>query len=271
LIVSALEKNKNYAEELVKNQILPPYQKSWTSVVLMQANARFNSIKLDKQNAHVELNKLLGVGLDSNVVITDTLNYVTVNPVLPQGDFWTDNPIYQLAGSKISYAKTAEKISKSLALPNVFAIGNYNLYQRDLPVTIPDWFVGVELQWSLFNGQTRKRTMAARQLVDEAKLGEENAAQTLQVLSKVSRNKMISLQNEVMVLENARKEAHTTTSLITKRMENQLSSPKDVNDAVLIEEEIDKAYQAAVLGYYLAFAEYFNSLGNPKQISQFIK
>ncbi|TKC59303.1 TolC family protein [Pedobacter hiemivivus] len=271
LIVSALEKNKNYAEELVKNQILPPYQKSWTSVVLMQANARFNSIKLDKQNAHVELNKLLGVGLDSNVVITDTLKYVTVDPVLPQGDFWTDNPIYQLAGSKISYAKTAEKISKSFALPNVFAIGNYNLYQRDLPVTIPDWFVGVELQWSLFNGQTRKRTLAARQLVDEAKLGEENAGQTLQVLSKVSRNKMISLQNEVMVLDNARKEAHTTTSLITKRMENQLSSPKDVNDAVLIEEEIDKAYQAAVLGYYLALAEYFNSLGNPKQISQFIK
>jgi|GEM_PF-316537 len=270
-IVDVLSKNNNYANELVKNQILPPYQKSWTNVVLMQANARFSSIKLDKQNAHIELNKLLGVPLDSNILITDTIRYVPANPVLPQGDFWTNNPVYQLAGSKMSYAKTAEKISKSFSLPNIFAIGNYNLYQRDLPVTIPDWFVGVELQWNLFNGQTRKRTLAARQLIEESKLAEENAGQALQVLSKVSRNKMTALQNEVMVMDNARKEAQTTSRLITKRMENQLSSPKDVNDAVLIEEEIDKAYQAAVLGYYLALAEYFNSLGDPKQINQFIK
>jgi len=271
LIVNALNKNKRYADELVKNQILAPYQKSWTGVVLMQANARFNSIKLDKQNAHVELNKLLGIPLDSNVVITDTLKFSAVDVTVPQGDFWTENPIYQLAGSKMSYAKTAEKISKSFALPNVFAIGNYNLYQRDLPVTIPDWFVGVELQWTLFNGQTRKRTLATRQLVEEAKLAEENAGLGLQVLSKVSRNKMTSLQNEVIVMDNARKEAQTTTRLITKRMENQLSSPKDVNDSVLIEGEIDKAYQAAVLGYYLALAEYFNTLGNPKQIAQYIR
>lgn len=270
-IVDILTKNNNYANELVKNEILPPYQKSWTNVVLMQANARFSSIKLDKQNAHVELNKLLGVSLDSNILITDTLKFVSVSPVLPQGEFWTNNPIYQLAGSKMSYAKTAVKISKSFSLPNIFAIGNYNLYQRDLPVTIPDWFVGVELQWSLFNGQTRKRTLAARQLIEESKLAEENAGLTLQVLSKVSLNKMTSLQNEVMVMDNARKEVETTSRLITKRMENQLSSPKDVNDAVLIEEEIGKAYQAAVLGYYLALAEYFNSLGDPKQISLFIK
>jgi outer membrane protein TolC len=204
-------------------------------------------------------------------VITDTLKFSAVDVGLPQGDFWTENPIYQLAGSKMSYAKTAEKISKSFALPNVFAIGNYNLYQRDLPVTIPDWFVGLELQWTLFNGQTRKRTLATRKLVEEAKLAEENAGLGLQVLSKVSRNKMTSLQNEVMVMDNARKEAQTTSRLITKRMENQLSSPKDVNDSVLIEEEIDKAYQAAVLGYYLALAEYFNTLGNPKQIAQYIK
>lgn len=205
------------------------------------------------------------------MVISDTLTYTGIAAVPAQSDYWTENPVYQLAASKIAYAKTSEKISKSFALPNIFAIGNYNLYQRDLPVTIPDWFVGVELQWSLFNGQTRKRTLAARQLVEEAKLAEENAGLLLQVQSKIAKNQMTSLENEVGVLDNARKEAQTTSRLITKRMENQLSSPKDVNDAVLIEAEMEKAYYTAVLGYYLALAGYFNSLGNPQQISQFIR
>ncbi|WP_214225411.1 TolC family protein [Pedobacter sp. B4-66] len=271
VMVEALTKNKTYAQELVKNQILAPYQKSWTNVVLMQAESHFNNIKLEQQNAYLELNKLMGVPLDSAIVITDTLKYTAIEPFKPEGDFWEANPVYKLAGSKINYAKTAEKISKSFALPNIFAIGNYNLYQRDLPVLIPDWFVGVELQWTLFNGQTRKRTLAARQLIEEAKLSEDNASLGIKVLSTVARNKMKSLQNEVGSLDNARKEAHTTSRLITERMKNQLSSPKDVNDALVIETEIEKGYHTAVFGYYLAAAEYFNSLGKPQQITQYIK
>ncbi|MEJ2901468.1 TolC family protein [Pedobacter panaciterrae] len=271
IMVDALTKNNNYAQELVKNQILAPYQKSWTNVILTQAESHFNNIKLEQQNAYIELNKLLGVPLDSAIIITDTLTYAVIEPFKPEGDFWESNPVYKMAGSKISYAKTAEKISSSFSLPNIFAIGNYNLYQRDLPLLMPDWFVGVELQWTLFNGQTRKRTLAARQLIEEAKLAEKNASLGIQVLSTVARNKMKSLQNEVASLDNARKDAHTTSRLITERMRNQLSSPKDVNDALLIETEIEKGYHTAVFGYYLAAAEYFNSLGKPQQITQYIK
>ncbi len=270
-IVNALDKNKNYAEELVKNKILPPYQKNWTNVVLIQAQSQYNNIKLEKQNAHLELNKLMGVDLNTQIVISDTLRYNAVNLEKPVKDYWLTNPVYRIANNKITYAETAEKISKSMALPNIFAIGNYNLYQKDLPVSIPDWFVGLELQWTLYNGQTSKKTLAAKQLIEEAKLGEENSSLMLQVQSRVAKNKMSSLQNDVDAMDAARKEAATTSSLITKRMNNQLSSPKDVNDALLVETEIEKAYYTAVLGYYLALAEYFNSLGNPSQITQFIK
>ncbi|MEN2489399.1 TolC family protein [Flavobacterium sp. B11] len=270
-IVSALDKNRNYAEELVKNKILPPYQKNWTNVVLIQAQSQYNNIKMEKQNAHLELNKLMGVDLDTTIVISDTLRYAEINLEKPMKEYWLTNPVYRIANNKISYAETAEKISKSMALPNVFAIGNYNLYQKDLPVSIPDWFVGLELQWTLYNGLTNKKTLAAKQLIEEAKLGEENSSLMLQVQSRVAKNKMSSLQNDVMAMDAARKEANTTSSLITKRMNNQLSSPKDVNDALLVETEIEKGYYTAVLGYYLALAEYFNSLGNPSQITQFIK
>ncbi len=271
IIVNALTDNNNYAQQLVKNEILAPYQKSWTSVILTQAQSHLNNIKLEQKNTYIELNKLLNAPLDSPIVITDTLKYTVIPDSNPEGDFWESNPLYKMANSNVSYAETAEKISKSFSLPNIFAVGNYNLYQKDLPLLMPDWFVGVELQWSLFNGQTRKRTLAARQLIEEAKISGENTRQGIQVLTTVARNKINSLQNEVASLDFARKEAHVTSNLIRERMKNQLSSPKDVNDALLIEIEIEKGYQAAVFGYFLAAAEYFNSLGRPQQITQYIK
>nr|WP_199076122.1 TolC family protein [Pedobacter sp. ASV19] len=269
-IVDALTKNKNYAAEMVKNQVLPPYQKNWTNVFLTQAQSIYNNLKLDKQNALVELNKLMGAALDSAVQITDTLKYTTKAPEAAQPGFYESNPIYKLVDSKTAYAKTSEKVTRSFALPNVFAIGNYNLYQKDLPLTIPDWFVGVELQWTLFNGQTRKRTQAARELIEESKLAEKNTSQTLQAAMMVAGNKIKSLQNDVAALDTARKEAGTTSRLITERMKNQLSSPKDVNDALLVEAEIQKAYYTAVMGYYLTVAEYYNILGKPQQFTEFI-
>ena len=271
MIVDALDKNKSYAEELVKNEILPPYQKNWTNVVLIQAKSQFNAIQNEKQNAQIELNKLIGVELDTDLVILDTLKYNKVNLDEQTKEFWLANPAYKIANGRIAYAETAKKISKSLALPNVFAVGNFNLYQKDLPVTIPNWFVGLELQWTLFNAQTSKRISASKQLIDEAKLGEENAGLMLQVQSKVAKNKMQSLENDVIALDAARKEARTTCRLITERMKNQLSSPKDVNDALLVETEIEKVYYTAVFGYYIALAEYFNSIGEPTKITQFIK
>lgn len=276
-IVEILKKNETYAGEMVKNQVLPPYQKNWATVFLVQAESRYSNVQLEKKNAMLELNKLIGIPLDSGITIPDTLRYLDIRPADIRGesaghDFWATNPLYKLVESRTAFAKTSEQIGRSLSLPNIFAIGNYNLFQQDLPVIAPPWSVGVEMQWNIFNGtQTLKRTQAARQLVEESRLAESNTRLGLQVQLQVALNKMEALQNDVRSLDTARREAQTTSRLIRERMQNQLSSPKDVNDALLIQEEADKAYFTAVLGYYLALATYYTIIGTPERIVEIIK
>ncbi|RFS18872.1 TolC family protein [Chitinophaga silvatica] len=272
VIVDAFLKNRNYATSLKDNQILPPYLLNWARVSYVQATNRYNNLELEKENAMLELNQLLGRPIDAPLIITDTLGYeVTTAPPTEQPDVLQHNPTYRLVTNKTDLANVAVKASRSLALPNIFAIGSLNLYQKDLPITIPPWLVGVEMQWNIFDGfQKYKRTKATKMLVEEARMAAENTKTTLELKLKVSLNKMKALQNDVASLDSARQQARITTVLVTDRMQNQLSSVKDVNDALLLQEEMEKIYYTAVMGYYLAMAEYYNVIGTPEQFATYI-
>ncbi|MDF2191598.1 TolC family protein [Paraflavitalea sp. CAU 1676] len=270
-LVEAFTKNRDYSEELVKNEILAPYQKSWTKVLLSQARTTFSNLQMDKQNALLELNKLLGLPLDSALTITDTLQYRAGNLPLDDQTAWQQNPAYQLVKSKIATAQTAEQIARSFQLPNIFAVGNINLYQNELPVTLAPWMVGVEMQWNLFSGtQSQKRKKAARQLVEEVKLAEANTRESLQMQLRVARNKISAAQNEISTADSARTDIGTTRRLVDERVQNQLSSLKDLNDVLIIQGEVDKAYYTAILAYYIALATYWNIYGTPERITELI-
>ncbi|WP_143306805.1 TolC family protein [Chitinophaga vietnamensis] len=271
VIVDAFRKNRDYATSLKDNQLLPPYLLNWARVAYIQATNRYSNLQLEKQNALLELNKLLGQPLETPVAINDTLQYNAMAVPGAQAGQLENNPVYRTLQTKTDQARVAVKATRSLSLPNIFAIGNLSLYQKDLPVTVPPWLLGVEMQWNLFDGFSRmKRTKATKQLVEEAQLAAESTRSSLELQLKVAANKMTAMQREVASLDSARQQAHITTLLITDRMQNQLSSVKDVNEALLMEEEMEKIYYTAVLGYYLALAEYWNIVGTPEQLAAYI-
>lgn len=271
-IIQSLQRIEYDANEMVKENVLPPYQRNWAKTAVIVGQSRFHNQQLEKQNALTELNKLLDLSLDSLLTITDTLQFNPASLPALAPDFWSKNPAYRLVDSKTDLAKAALQGSKSFSLPNIFAIGSLNLYQKDLPLTIPPWLVGVEMQWTIFNGtQTLKRVKASKQLVEEAELATENTRDLLQLRLKLSLNRITALQNDVAALDSARSVAALTTDQIRERMHNRMSTPREVNEALLVEEEIGKAYYTAVLGYYLALAEYLDLSGSPRGIAEYLK
>lgn len=271
-IIRSLQRIEYDATEMVKENVLPPYQRNWAKTAVIVAQSRYANQQLEKQNALTELNKLLDLPLDSLLTITDTLEYKPAALPWAAPAFWGTNPAYQLIDSKTALAKAALQGSKSFSLPNVFAIGSLNLYQRDLPLTIPPWLVGVEMQWTIFNGtQTIKRVKASKQLIEEAQLATEQTRGLLETRLRVAVNRINALQNDIVALDSARSVAALTTTQIEERMRNRMSTPREVNESLLVEEEIGKAYFTAVLGYYLSLAEYLDLTGSPRRIGEYLK
>ena len=269
--VTAFENNEKFVAELVRNEIIPPYYKNWTKVYLVQARSRQNNAMLDKQNALAELNRLLGISADTILTIEDSLSYRQTAMVRPENNILSQNPFLRMAGNNTLLARTNIKGARSLLLPNLFGVANVNLYQKDLPVTTPPWMVGLELQWNIFDGfKNFQRVQATKQIAEEISLQEEDARTGINTRIVTALNRLKSIQRDIAALDSARIEARATTSLVSERARNNFSSPKEINDALIIQEEIEKSYYTSVFGYYLALAEYFNLTGASYRITEYL-
>lgn len=265
--VSSLDKNEKYAGNLMTAEIIPPYQKNWADIAKKQADTNLKNLNLEKQNALLMLKDLMGISLDEPLEITEKLNENTVLPPFSESG---NNADLKLLRSKKTEAETGLNITKSLSKPNIFAIGNVQFFRKDLPLITPPWLVGVEMQWTLFDPERKSRNLASESLVKEADLLIEQKQKAVNLAAKIAENKLLSLKEQSETLDASRQQTYTTTEMVRKRMENSLSSVKDVNDALQLQYEAEKLYYTSVVAYQTALATYFYINGNPENITNYI-
>lgn len=268
-IVTAQHKNQKYAGNLVKAEILPPYQKNWADIAAKQAETILENLKLEKENALLALKSAIGDDLDKPVEISAELSE---NFDLPElGNITAQNTDTRLLASKKTEAEAAEKLTGTVGKPNIFAVGNVQLFRKDLPIILPPWLIGIEMQWTVFDNEKKSRNLAAKSLVEETNLLITQKEEAVNLALKTTQNKLISLKNQTETLNQARKQTYITTEMVRKRMENSLSSIKDVNDALQLQYEAEKLYYTSTAAYYTALATYFYLAGKPEEITRYIQ
>lgn len=266
-MVISLKKNLEYANNLMKADILPPYQKNWANVALTQGETTLSNLKLERENALLTLKELMGLPLSEPLEISGAISENTMLPTFADHENNADVRVLQ---SKKKEAETAFDITKSLSKPNIFAIGNIQFLRKDLPLITPPWLVGIEMQWTLFDPERKSKTLASESLVKEADLLIEQKQSAVNLATKISENKLKSISEQSASLDQARQQTYTTTEMVRKRMENSLSSIKDVNDALQLQYEAEKMYYTSLVAYQTALATYYYISGNPESIIQYI-
>lgn len=74
-----------------------------------------------------------------------------------------NSPLLEQVNKKKELAQQGIKVEQSACLPTIAATGTYNIVNKDLSPYLPDYMVGVGLQWSLFDGNARSRKVKAAQ------------------------------------------------------------------------------------------------------------
>lgn len=267
-ILQSLDKNESYAQSLLKAEIIPPYQKNWADVARAQGEASLKSLQLEKENAMLTLKDLIGMPLNDPLEISEILPEENPLPIFSKE---TANADLRLLESKKAEAETGLNITRSLSMPNIFAIGNVQFFRKDLPLITPPWLIGVEMQWTLFDSERKSKRLASESLVKEADLLIQQKQQAVNLASKIAENKLVAIREQSETLDKARKQTYTTTEMVRKRLENSLSSVKDVNDALQLQYESEKLFYTSVVAYQAALATYFYINGNPEDITGYIR
>lgn len=72
-----------------------------------------------------------------------------------------NSPLLRQVNKKKELAQQGAKVEQSAFMPTIAATGTFGLANKDLSPYLPDYMVGVGLQWGLFDGNARNRKLKA--------------------------------------------------------------------------------------------------------------
>lgn len=269
-LVTTYQSTVAKVNSMVSQNIIPPYQANWAAISLSQAQTQLQSFEMDQENAYLELNNLIGI--DTTFNIPDTLVAAEYLFHIADTSSVKDNLDYQYLQAKSAEAKTLIKVNLSKSLPNIVGVANYQFLQRNLPVITPPWMVGIGVRWNIFSGFSNIYNIkASKSLYEESKLLLREKEQEVNTQDKIIRNQIQTAFQQLVVLDSNRKQAKLTVEMVQARLDNQMSSVKDLDDAMKMQLNADKAYYTALFTYNLSVATYLESKGEPRTMSVLLK
>jgi outer membrane protein TolC len=179
---SILEKTLSDTKEIFKNGLIEEENVEQLQITLASINSSLENVKRQKTIANDMLKLLLGIDLQSELVLTDKLDALTINNVdlnLLKEEFNVTNNIDYKIGKNLETSKELLlKLEKSKALPSLGAAMNfgYNSFGNNFTFLNQDqkWFnysnVGLSLNVPIFSSFGRSsRTQQAKIALEQSK------------------------------------------------------------------------------------------------------
>jgi outer membrane protein TolC len=175
-----------------------------------------------------------------------------------------NNPQLKQVDSKKELAATGVKLEKSNYLPTVALTGTYDVVDYDLSPYVPQWLVGVGLNWSVFEGNARHRKLQAAQFkedqVEEAGLKAEEDIKT--VIRKL--HQQLGMQVEQMEeLDKTLEFAKTYVDSRDRAFHEGLSTSTELVDANLLLSKVRIDRLQAMYNYDVTLAALLQICGSP--------
>jgi outer membrane protein TolC len=231
---------------------------------LLQGQQAMLTAELQLSDLTTELNDLLGLPLDTQLVLDPAVNqkfelqsyeeYVT--------SAWAENPEVKSAEESVRKAKAAVRAEETAYIPDVTTFARYS-YQNGVPFLVHNFGTfGVTFSWDVFDFGKRRASVRERQ----AQLGqaEEN-------LRRLQEEVAVNIQKSYSKVERTRSMVQVANQVVQLRQESERLAENQRSQGILLVSERKQAtaasYQAqadflqADLGYLLAWAELQEAVG----------
>lgn len=181
-----------------------------------------------------------------------------------------NNPLLQQVDSKKELAATGVKYEKSNYLPSVALTGTYNLAEKDLSPYVPQWMVGVGLNWSLFEGNARnKKLQAARFKEDQVSEAGLKAEEDIKTIIRKLHQQLGMQVEQLEELDKTLEFAQTYVDSRNKAFHEGLSTSTELVDANLLLAKVKIERLQALYNYDVTLATLLQICGSPDMFLQY--
>ena len=268
--VKAMEKHEFNTTKLVEQEIIPSYHKLGAQAALAGANTKLTLAENDLETALSAYKNLLNIPTDTTIILSSDFKYVAFQLEEKQSAerSLAYSPILKINSQNQQIANTNTSIAKSGYLPNIFAIGEVQLYQQNLPVITPPWMVGVQMKWDIYSGNKHvNRTRAAKLMEEQTSMASTLIANDINLAIKNSYNKA---KNSRTIYESETKTyelMEASFNAIQKQYIHGFMKSSEVVDAQLLVDDAHLAQLTSLYTYYIALVELYKLRG---ELNEFV-
>jgi len=248
--------HNNQATKFFENGLIPEVETLNAKVALSNANRELLAAKKDVDLATTAVQNLIGINTIEG--FSSKFNEPTIVKPLKefQDDMLNENQQLKTIEKNHELAEVGVKVENSDYFPKVGVMGKYVLWKDNLPLVDTKWFVGVGVEWELFNGFQREHKInASKYKIQQVEEFDKQARLNLTTYTEKLYNTM---QKELEQYESLNADelfAKKLKFMRTRAFEEGTGTSLEVVDATLKLSEIQLHKIKALYEYNVAYGE----------------
>ena len=248
--------HNNQANKFFENGLIAEVETLNAKVALSNANRELLAAKKDVDLATTAVQNLIGITTIEG--FSSKFNEPTIVKPLKefQDDMLNENQQLKTIEKNHELAEVGVKFENSDYFPKVGVMGKYVLWKDNLPLVDTKWFVGVGVEWELFNGFQREHKInASKYKIQQVEEFDKQARLNLTTYTEKLYNTM---QKELEQYESLNADeifAEKLKFMRTRAFEEGTGTSLEVVDATLKLSEIQLHKIKALFEYNVAYGE----------------
>jgi outer membrane protein TolC len=241
-------------------------------VQLANDQQRLVAARNARRAAHLQLLRAMGMRLDTDLELTDKLQYVPVDAVTletARAQAFKDRPDYQAQQQKESNARLSASATTLERLPTLAASANYGSIGSGLNNAIPTYAYGISVRVPVFDGGRRD----ARRVESDSEYRAEKVRTTdlkeqIELDVRLALDSLTSAAEEVQVAKDGLELSESELTQARRRYEGGVANSLEVTDAQTRLERARDNQTDALYNYNLARIDLAQAMGKVRSMVQ---
>jgi len=266
--IKNIKRHIRNTKKLVNEGIVTRHFLLKSEVALSNAEILLRADQTKLAMAKQALTNVMNIQQDT-ILLADSLYFKinTTNLIKLKTKAQSEQVILQAVNEKINIANYNLNIEKSEMMPQVFAFASYSLFNDYMPLIMPPFIAGVQLQFNIFNGMTDyKKIEAAKYINEQAVISKESTQQKIDFWIEQSYMASEDAKYRYIKFNETVKLAKDHSKIVERRFEEGIERSVDVVDAHLIYQDAKIDQLKILYEYYMALANLYFAVGTPEYV-----